>query len=98
MSGVTCQFAGARILRNDRDQNLDWRCEIIRTVPHDYASRAPVVTGVSLQPRGRQIAITGDDHYVCIYNIAEKEFAVHLDDLSDWVRATRALGSSSQSR
>ncbi len=71
------------------DRNLRWKCDVIQTVPHDYGIKAPVVTGVSLQPNGNLLAIVGDDHYVCIFDLAKQEFIAHLGDHTDWVRTTK---------
>ena len=78
---------------NNFSNSLNWRCDTIETVPHGYAKRAPVVTGVSLQPQsdfsqGNLIAIVGDDHYVCIYDMQSMRFKKHIGEHSDWVRAT----------
>lgn len=71
------------------DRPIDWRCDVINTWPADHGSRPPVVTGVSIQPAGNQIAVVGDDHRVYIYDTVEKEFVHNLHEHTDWVRTTR---------
>ena len=69
--------------------DLDWQCDVIETVPHNRTLRSPVVTDLSLQPTGDLLAIVGDDHYVCIYDTAKRQFTEHLDRHTDWVRTAR---------
>ena len=71
------------------ERSLNWQCDVIQTKPHNYGRRAPVVTGVSLQPNGSQVAIVGDDHFVSIFDTAQDKFIAHLGDHTDWVRTTR---------
>lgn len=68
---------------------LNWRCEVIQTVPHTKARRCPVVTGVSLQNQGTLLAIVGDDHYVSLYDTTQQQFVEHLDAHTDWVRTAK---------
>ncbi len=75
--------------RPTTDRPIDWRCDVIRTWPHDHGSRPPVVTGVSIQPAGNQLAVVGDDHHVCIYDSVEKKFVHNLQEHTDWVRTTK---------
>ena len=53
------------------------------------ARRAPVVTGVSLQPNGELMSIVGDDHRVAIFDLKEDKFIDHLTRHQDWVRAAK---------
>ena len=70
--------------------SLNWQNEVIETVPHNRARRSPVVTGVSLQPaNGNLLAIVGDDHFVCLYDIKEQRYTEHLDRHRDWVRTAK---------
>lgn len=71
------------------ERKLRWQCDVIPTIPHGYGRRAPVVTGVSLQPNGTQIAIVGDNHYVGIYETTQRRFLSHLGNHGDWVRTTK---------
>jgi len=48
-----------------------------------------VVTSVALQKTGDLLAIVGDDHYVCTYDIAQRKFAQHGKIHQDWVRAAQ---------
>ncbi len=89
LSGLASRFAFAGPASHPDDRRLRWRCDIIRTMPHGLGRRAPVVTGVSLQPRGNQLAIVGDDHYLRIYDFVQKKFVSQLKDHTDWVRVTR---------
>lgn len=69
---------------------LNWQNDVIETVPHNNARRSPVVTGVSLQRgKGNLLAIVGDDHYVCLYDIVEGRYTEHLDNHSDWIRTAK---------
>jgi len=68
---------------------LNWPCDVIETVAHNRADRRPVVTGVSLQPKGDLLAIVGDDHYVCIYDTKQERYVEHLDGHTDWVRTAK---------
>lgn len=86
------RFADAAEVSTD----LKWQCEIIETVPTARELRRPVVTGVSLQPHGRLLAIVGDDHCVSIYNTAERTFENHLKAHTDWVRTSRFSPNGSQ--
>lgn len=96
-SMATASLIGATTTRLFADSkfsnSLKWQCDIIETIPHGYAKRAPVVTGVSLQPssnfsQGNLVAIVGDDHYVCIYDLQQRRFQKHIGEHTDWVRAT----------
>ena len=69
--------------------NLNWYCDTIQTVAHTKSDRRPVVTGVALQKTGDLLAIVGDDHYVCIYNLLEKKITQHSKHHEDWVRASQ---------
>jgi len=76
---------------------LNWQNDVIETVPHGNAKRSPVVTGVSLQPaNGNLLAIVGDDHYTCLYDIKQQRFIEHLDDHTDWVRTAKFSPDGSQ--
>lgn len=72
-----------------RDRNLQWNCEIIKTIPHGIGNRAPVVTGVSLQPNGNLLAIVGDDHHIGIYATTESRFIKDLPAHTDWIRTAK---------
>ena len=76
--------------------DLRWRCDVIKTVAHNRADRNPVVTGVSLQPAGNQLAIVGDDHHVCIYDIKTQSYVSHIDAHRDWIRAAVYSPNGSQ--
>lgn len=87
VAGVTAATAFSRTSRADTvNRNLNWYCDVIATVPHTKSKRRPVVTGVTLQQTGDLLAIVGDDHYVCTYNLAEKKFAQHSKHHNDWIR------------
>ena len=69
---------------------LNWQNDVIETVPHNSARRSPVVTGVSLQPAGGDLlAIVGDDHYICLYDIKEQRYIEHLNNHTDWIRTAK---------
>ena len=68
---------------------LNWQCEVVKTKPHTRSRRSPVVTGVDVRSAADLIAVVGDDHAVCIYDIAEKEFTCDLINHTDWVRAAQ---------
>ena len=70
-------------------RNLNWYCDTIQTVAHTKSHRQPVVTAVALQQTGDMLAIVGDDHYVCTYNLAEQKFTQHSKHHTDWVRAAQ---------
>ena len=70
-------------------RNLNWYCETINTVPHTKSDRRPVVTSVALQQPGDLLAIVGDDHYVCTYDLAEQKFTQHSKHHTDWVRTAK---------
>ena len=70
-------------------RNLNWTCDVIQTVAHTKSMRRPVVTSVALQQVGDILAIVGDDHYVCTYDLAEKRFTQHSKHHTDWVRAAQ---------
>ena len=86
-SGLSSKLWAGLPQQNDRP--LNWRCDIIRTQRHNNRQRASIVTGVSIQPNGSQIAIVGDDHFVCIYDSEDRRFAHHLGIHTDWVRAAK---------
>jgi len=69
-------------------RNLNWYCDTIQTLAHTKSHRQPVVTGVALQKTGDLLAIVGDDHYVCIYDLAEEKFTQHSKHHQDWVRTS----------
>ena len=70
-------------------RNLNWYCDTIKTVAHTKSDRRPVVTGVALQKTGDLLAIVGDDHYVCIYDLTQKTITQHNQHHNDWVRASK---------
>lgn len=74
---------------NKTADDLNWRCDVIKSIAHNKTRQNPVITGVCLQPKGTQLAIVGDDHGVNIYNRAQSSYTDHLNVHSDWVRATR---------
>ena len=76
---------------------LNWQNDVIETVPHNRARRSPVVTGVSLQPaNGNLLAIVGDDHFICLYDIKQQRYIEHLDNHNDWVRTAKFSPDGSQ--
>lgn len=87
VSGVSTRLFASSPTENDRA--LNWRCDTIQTLQHNNRQRASIVTGVSIQPGGSQIAVVGDDHYVCIYDAAAARFANHLGTHTDWVRSAK---------
>ena len=91
LSASTFSFAkfssAAQPTNPTSDANLNWRSEVIETVPHGSALRSPVVTAVSLQPNGDLMAVVGDDHVVCIYDTKQKRFTQHLKRHADWIRS-----------
>ena len=70
-------------------ERLNWTSDVINMEPHDSGNRAPVVTDISLQPGGQQLAVVGDDHFICIYDFASANFVQNLDKHSDWIRCSR---------
>ena len=90
---ATCLTAGPLANRSFANEpirdDLNWRCETIQTIAQNRARRAPVVTGVSLQPKGSNLAIVGDDHHIGIYDIERQSYVDHLSAHTDWVRAAR---------
>lgn len=69
--------------------DLNWRCEVVQTVGQAPRHRAPVVTGVSIDPAGRLIAVVGDDHFVSVYSIDDRRFICFLSEHVDWVRTAQ---------
>jgi len=69
--------------------DLKWRCDTIQTVGQPPRNRAPVVTGISLDGTGNQLAVVGDDHFVSIYSFPERRFTHFLAEHQDWVRAVQ---------
>ena len=89
-AGLTTAALLARSSRADAvGRNLNWYCDTINTVAHTKSDRRPVVTGVALQKSGDLLAIVGDDHYVCIYDLLEKKITQHSNLHKDWVRASK---------
>ena len=86
-SGISTRLFASKAKDNDRA--LNWRCDTIRTMQHNNRQRASIVTGVSIQPSGSQIAVVGDDHYVCIFDSAAGRFSNHLGTHTDWVRSAK---------
>ena len=70
-------------------QRLNWSSKVISMEPHAGQRRAAVVTDLSLQPNGQQLAIVGDDHFICIYDLAAGQFVRNLKQHTDWVRCSR---------
>jgi WD40 repeat protein len=89
-TGATSNFARAFTppVTGRRLTDLSWAGEVIQTNPHNGAKLPPVVTDVSLQRTGDLLAIVGDDHYVCLYDIRQRQFIQDLDRHTDWVRST----------
>ncbi len=79
----------ARAMSPGSFDDLNWSCDVIESVSHGPDLRTPVVTDVALQPGGDRLAVVGDDHFVCIYDLTEKRFIEHLGEHRDWVRACR---------
>ena len=75
---------------------LNWRCDVIETKPHTRSRRNPVVTGVDVRAAGDLIAVVGDDHFVFLYDIAEKQFTHQTRKHTDWVRAAKFSPDGSQ--
>ncbi|MEM7456718.1 MAG: WD40 repeat domain-containing protein [Planctomycetota bacterium] len=74
--------------RTNLPGELNWQCKIIETLPHGPEHRFPVVTGVSIDPAGNLIAIVGDDHCVCVYDLHQDKYVAQLEAHEDWVRVT----------
>ncbi len=74
---------------------LTWSSQEIKTVRHGSSQREPVVTGLSLQPKGNLLAIVGDDHFVSLYDIRSQQFIEHLSKHTDWVRSAKFSPDSS---
>lgn len=87
LSGVSARLMAKAPGANDR--TLDWHCDIIPTLRQNNRQRASIVTGVSIQPGGGQIAVVGDDHYVSIFERSKNRFTHHLGMHTDWVRSAR---------
>lgn len=66
---------------------LNWSCDAVQTLPQAPKKRAPVVTGVCLSPDESQLVVVGDDHFVSVFDLAAKRFARTLSAHRDWVRA-----------
>jgi WD40 repeat protein len=71
------------------ENNLLWKCDVIRTIPQGYGNRAPVVTGVSIQPNGDLLAIVGDNHHIGIYDTDQSKFVNDLRAHTDWIRTAK---------
>ncbi|MCH2182477.1 MAG: WD40 repeat domain-containing protein [Mariniblastus sp.] len=69
-------------------ERLNWTSDLISMESHRTGGRAPVVTDVSLQPGGEQLAVVGDDHFICIYDFRAGQFVQNLERHSDWVRCS----------
>ncbi|MFK7765871.1 MAG: WD40 repeat domain-containing protein [Mariniblastus sp.] len=89
VAALSASFSLPKFASAKNQDRLNWRSDVIETVAHSKAARSPVVTGVSLQPGGNQLAIVGDDHYIGIYDTVERRYQRHLDRHSDWVRTTQ---------
>ena len=91
--GASCltagSFASQAFAHGPIVDDLNWRCDVIKTIGHGRGYRSPVVTGVSLQPHGNLLAIVGDDHHVGIFDHVGQQYVDHLGIHTDWVRATR---------
>ncbi len=91
--GQKLLFAGATPVFST---DLGWASQRIETIPHNAALRPPVVTGVSVQNGGDLVAIVGDDHVVCLYDVRQRIFTEHLTRHTDWVRAVSFSPDGSQ--
>ena len=87
VSSISSRLNASSFTTNDRP--LNWQCDVIQTLQHSNRQRASIVTGVSIQPNGQQIAVVGDDHYVCIFNKTSNRFTNHLGTHTDWVRTAK---------
>ena len=67
--------------------DLNWRSEVIKTIPNNPSDRQPVVTDVSMKRDGKEMAIVGDDHHIGIFDMASQSFTHHIDAHRDWVRS-----------
>ncbi len=83
-------------ITSDTAADLKWRCDTIQTVGQAPRNRAPVVTGISLDGNGNQLAVVGDDHFVSIYNFEDRRFTHFLAEHEDWVRAAQFQPNGSQ--
>lgn len=89
-AGFSTAAVFARTGRTDVvGRNLNWYCDTVETVAHTKSDRRPVVTDVALQKTGDLLAIVGDDHYVCIYDLLQKKITQHSQHHKDWVRASQ---------
>jgi WD40 repeat protein len=83
----------SRILGGTVDRALvdsaNWTCRAIQTVARDNANQPPVVTGVSIQPTGKWLAVVGDDHIVSLLDLNRHEFVSHFARHRDWVRTAK---------
>lgn len=90
VAGISAAAAFANSSHADVvNRDLNWYCDVIKTIPHTRSRRRPVVTGVTLQQTGDLLAIVGDDHYVCAYHLVENKFVQHANHHNDWVRSAQ---------
>ena len=92
VGGVCIAFGGGAQVWARPEDPLDWQCDVIQTQAHGPQNRAPVVTGVSLQPGGDQLAVVGDDHFISIFDLKKGRFTKDLRAHQDWVQAARFSG------
>jgi WD40 repeat protein len=60
---------------------------VIELTSLDPAEKAPVVSSVTLDPKGRFLITAGDDHLVRIWNAQSGQLLYRLPGHVDWVRA-----------
>ena len=93
-AAALCALAPASRLLGNTINSADgdgsnWTSRTIQTVARDNANQPPVVTGVSIQPEGKWLAVVGDDHAVSLLDMDRLEFVSHFARHRDWVRTAK---------
>lgn len=65
---------------------LEWPSDVVELGTQDELDRAPVVTGIALQPDGPLVAVVGDDHFVRLIERQSGRRVAKLEGHHDWIR------------
>lgn len=70
-------------------RNATWSSDVLQVPADRETGKSPVVTAARIQPGGKLVAVTGDNHIVYLLDRGTGRFAHQLEQHQDWVRAAR---------
>lgn len=70
-------------------RNATWSSDVMQVPADADTGKSPVITAARIQPGGKLVAVTGDNHIVYLLDRGTGRFSHQLEQHEDWVRAAR---------